>query len=301
MQMRNKPIVPLLLLLILPEIILAQDLDKLLGSIAPDTTPNFAYGTFKGTTIINGQSVEVPGNMDFHFIISHRFGAVNTGLYNFFGLDQGTTRLGLEYGIKDIVSLSLGRSSYNKTYDGGIKVRILRQQTGLKEIPVSISVYSAIFVETIKWDIPERENLFSSRFSYATELMVARKFGKRLSLQLTPSYVHFNLVPTNEDQNNVFSIGAGGRYKISKKFSVNGEYFYLLPGETAKNYSSSLSLGFDIETGGHVFQLHFTNSQMIFAPGYIARTEGEWLDGDIYIGFNIFRVFPLKKKEKKSN
>jgi len=298
--MRNKTLLTLLLLLILPAIMIAQDLDKLLGSISADSTPNFAYGTFKGTTIINSQSVEVPGNKDFHFIISHRFGAVNSGIYNFFGLDQGTTRLGLEYGIKDIVGLSLGRSSYNKTYDGGIKVRILRQQTGIKEIPLSISIYSAIFSETIKWDIPERENLFSSRLSYATELMIARKFGKRLSLQLTPSYVHFNLVPTAEDQNDVFSIGVGGRYKIASKFSVNGEYFYLLPGETADNYANSLSLGFDIETGGHVFQLHFTNSQMIFAPGYIARTEGEWMDGDIYIGFNIFRVFPLNKKDRKN-
>jgi hypothetical protein len=285
----------------MPTILMGQDLEKFLVSISADSTPNFAYGTFKGTTIINSQSVEVPGNKDFHFIISHRFGAINTGLYNFFGLDQGTTRLGLEYGIKDIVGLSLGRSSYNKTYDGGIKVRVLRQQTGIKEIPLSISIYSAIFVETIKWDVPERENLFSSRLSYATELMIARKFGKRLSLQLTPSYVHFNLVPTEEDQNNVFSVGAGGRYKIGNKFSVNGEYFYLLPGETAKKYSNSFSLGCDIETGGHVFQLHFTNSQMIFAPGYIARTEGEWLDGDIYIGFNIFRVFPLNKKDKKKN
>jgi hypothetical protein len=276
----------------------AQDLDKLLENVAADSTPDFVYGTFKGTSIINSQSVEVPGDKDLHFVISHRFGAVNTGLYNFFGLDQGTTRLGFEYGIKNIVGLSLGRSTYDKTYDGGIKIKFLRQQTGIRTIPLSVSVYSAFFVETIKWEVPDRENLFSSRLSYATELMIARKFNRHLSLQLTPSYVHFNLVPENKDQNNIFAIGMGGRYKLAPNIALTGDFFYLLPGETASDYSNSLSLGIDIETGGHVFQLHFTNSQLMFAPGYIARTEGEWLNGDIYIGFNIYRIFSLERKDK---
>lgn len=276
----------------------AQDLDKLLGTISADSTPTFAYAIFKGTTIINGQSVEVPGHNDLHFIISHRFGAVNTGFYNLFGLDQGTTRLGLEYGIKDIISLSLGRSSYEKTYDGSIKVKVLRQQTGIKNIPLTISVYSAIFVETMKWEDPERDNLLSSRLSYSTQVLLARKFTKKFSLQLSPSFVHRNLVPTVEDQNNVFSVGVGGRYKIGRKFSINGEYYYLLPGKTADDYANSLSFGVDIETGGHVFQLHLTNSQLMFAPGYIAMTEGGWSEGDVFIGFNIYRVFHLNKKSK---
>lgn len=276
----------------------AQDLDKMLEIIAADSTPDYVYGTFKGTTIINGQSVEVPGNTDLHFIVSHRFGAVNTGLYNFFGLDQGTTRLGLEYGIKDVLSLSFGRNTYEKTYDGGIKVKILRQQTGIKNIPLTLAIYSGVFVATTKWQDPERDNLFSSRLSFSTQLLAARKFGKNLSLQLSPSFVHINLVPTPSDQNNIFSVGIGGRYKLAPKFSINGEYYYLLPGETANDYANSFSLGVDIETGGHVFQLHFTNSQLMYAPGYIARTEGRWTEGDIFIGFNIFRNFSLRKKVK---
>ena len=289
-------------MIILPEMIISsQDLDKLLVNISADSTPNYVYGTFKGTTIINCQSVEVPGNNDLHLIISHRFGAVNTGLYNFFGLDQGTTRLGLEYGLKDIISFSIGRSSYEKTYDGGLKVKLLRQQTGAKNIPVTLAVYSAIFIETLKWQDPERENLFSSRLSYSTQLLLARKFGKRLSLQLTPSFVHFNLVETTMDQNNVFAAGVGGRYKITPKTALTGDYFYLLPGQTADDYANTLSLGFDFETGGHVFQIHFTNSQLMFAPGYIARTEGKWSEGDIYIGFNIYRVFSLGNKNKKKS
>ena len=296
--MKERIFLPVFLFVFSGFILSAQDLDKLLGSISADSTPDYAYGIFKGTTIINGQSVEVPGHNDLHFIISHRFGAVNTGFYNFFGLDQGTTRLGVEYGIKDILSLSFGRSSYEKTYDGGIKVKVLRQQTGIKKIPLTISIYSAIFVETMKWGDPERDNLFSSRLSYSTQLLIARKFSKNLSFQLSPSYVHINLVPTSDDQNNILSLGFGGRYKLGPKFSINGEYYYLLPGEAANDYANSLSFGVDIETGGHVFQLHFTNSQLMFAPGYIARTEGGWSQGDIFIGFNIFRVFHLNKKDK---
>lgn len=297
--MKNKIIITIVLLTFPMSGLPAQDLDKLLGSIAPDKTPNYSYGTFKGTTIINGQSVEVPGNTDLHFIVSHRFEAVNTGLYNFFGLDQGTTRLGFEYGIKNILSVSIGRSSYEKTYDGGIKFKVLQQQTGIKNIPVTMAIYSAGFVETTKWQDPERDNLFSSRLSFSTQLLVARKFNKNLSLQISPSFIHINLVPASDDQNNIFSIGLGGRYKLASKFSVNAEYFYLLPGKTADDYANSLSFGVDIETGGHVFQLHFTNSQLMFAPGYIARTEGNWAQGDIFIGFNIFRTFSLSKKSRK--
>jgi len=271
----------------------AQDLDNLLGGIITDTIPDYAYGTFKGITIINGQSVEIAGQNDLNFLISHRFGAVNSGLYNLFGLDQGTTRLGFEYGISDILAISLGRSSYEKTYDLGMKLKILRQQKGLRNIPVTLTVYTAGFMKTLKWEDPDRDNLFSSRMAYSTQLLIARKFNSNLSIQLSPSFVHFNLVEAETDQNNVFSAGIGGRYKLARKFSVNGEYYFLFPGKTADDYSDSFSLGFDIETGGHVFQIHFTNSQLMYTPGFIARTDGNWMDGEIFIGFNIYRIFPL--------
>lgn len=288
----------LLIMLITWHLSYAQDLDAILGTLTDSNTPDYIYGTFKGTTIVNGQSVEVPGHMDLHFSISHRFGAINQGIYTLFGIDQGTTRLGFEYGLKDIIGLSIGRSTYEKTYDGAIKVKLLRQQTGSKNIPVTVSVYSAIFIKSLKWEEPDRENLFSSRLSYSTQLLIARKFNKNLSLQITPSFIHKNLVPTPEDQNNIFSVGLGGRYKLTKRFSLNGEYYWLLPGETADNYSNSLGLGFDIEAAGHVFQIMATNSQLMFARGFITETEGKWSEGDIFFGFNIYRAFSTAKKDK---
>jgi hypothetical protein len=279
----------------------AQDLDQMLSKIAADSTPDLAYGTFKGTMILNGQSVEVPGKADLHFIVSHRFGQVNQGLYGFFGLDQGTTRLGLEYGLFDLASLSLGRSTYEKTVDAGLKVKLLRQQKGIRNIPVTVTLYGSAFIKTLEWEVPERENLFSSRLSYAAQLLIARKFSRRLSLQLSPSFIHINLVPEREDQNNIYSVGAGGRYKITPKFSLNGEYFYLVPGETAEDFTNSLSVGFDIEAGGHVFQIIATNTQAMFAREFIAGTEGKWSEGNIFLGFNIYRVFPINRKIKNGN
>jgi len=276
----------------------SQDLDAILNDLSQDNTPTYALGAFKGTSVINGQSVEVPGSSDLHFVVSHRFGAVNQGIYDFFGIDQATTRFGFEYGIKNLASLSIGRNGFEKTYDGGIKLKIFRQQSGIRNIPVSVSLFSGFYVNTLKWEIPDRDNLFSSRLSYASQILVARRFNQNLSLQLSPTFVHKNLVPLPEDQNNIFALGLGGRYKLSRKISLNGEYFYLLPGETADNSINSLSFGFDIETGGHVFQIQFTNSQAMFARGFVTETTGEWLDGDIYFGFNLYRVFPGNKKGK---
>jgi len=295
-----KKYIPLtiLLLIFLKTGLYSQDLDQIINGLSDKKTPDYVFGTFKGTTIINGQSVEVPGNGDLNFVISHRFGAVNKGIYTFFGLDQGTTRLGFEYGLKNFASLSIGRNNMDKIYDGGIKLKVLRQQTGARTIPVSISLYSSAMVKTLKWEIPARDNLFSSRFSYTTQILIARKFNQKLSLQLSPSYIHKNLVATPADQNNIFALGLGGRYKLTHKLSLNGEYFYLLPGKTANDYYNCLSFGIDIEAAGHVFQLHLTNSQAMFSRGFITETSGEWKDGNIFIGFNIYRVFSTHKKSK---
>jgi len=274
----------------------SQDLDHILNELNRDQSPDYVYGTFKGTSIINGQSVEIPGNADLHFVMSHRFGAVNQGVYNFFGLDQASARFGFEYGLKNFASLSIGRNSFDKVYDGAVKLRILRQQTGMKNIPITLAVYSAFYIESLKWANENRENYFSSRLSYASQILIARKFNQQFSLQITPTFIHKNLVPKPVDQNNIYSLGIGGRYKLSRKISLNGEYFYLFPGETSKNYSNSLSFGVDIETGGHVFQLQFSNSQMMFARGFITETSGQWSDGDIYFGFNLYRVFPVNRK-----
>ncbi|MCD6661179.1 MAG: DUF5777 family beta-barrel protein [Lentimicrobium sp.] len=271
----------------------AQDLLDLLGEDEPTT--EFTYATFKTTRIINGHSVENPADGVLLFMISHRFGKLNSGAYDFFGLDQATIRLGFEYGIGERLSVGIGRSSYQKAYDGFVKYKILRQSSGDRTMPLTMTWFSSMDLFSLKWQDTERKNYFSSRLSFVHQLLLARKFSDKFSLQVSPTFIHKNLVLTEADDNDTFAMGVGGRLKLTQRVSVNAEYFYLMPGSVADNFVNPLSIGFDIETGGHVFQLHFTNTQPMFERGFITETRGKWTNGDIYFGFNLSRVFTIKK------
>ncbi|MEY3397947.1 MAG: hypothetical protein RL220_541 [Bacteroidota bacterium] len=284
-----------IMLLAVPFLSHAQDEPSLMDLLGEDEEINFASYTFKSTRVINGHSVENAAHGVLDFRISHRFGAINGGINEFFGLDGATIRLGLEYGVTDRLMVGLGRSSLNKTVDGFAKFKILRQSSGGRNMPVSVSAFSSVALQTVEWADPDRENFFTSRLFYAHQLLIARKFNKSLSLQLTPTLVHRNLVATKAESNDVLAMGIGGRQKLTNRTSLNFEYFYVLPDQLADTYRNSFSLGFDIETGGHVFQLHFTNSQGMIEKAFVAETDGNWLDGDIAFGFNISRVFTLHK------
>jgi hypothetical protein len=286
-----------LLFLVLAASLSAQDdlMNMLKDSTAKEI--NYATATFKSTRVINGHSVQMmaPGQLDVR--ISHRFGLVNSGAYEFFGLDQSNMHFSLEYGITKWLMVGIGRGSYEKTFDGFAKYSILRQSTGARNMPVSVSALSSIAATSLKWTDPTRTNYFSSRLSYVGQVMIARKFSPSFSLQLTPTMVHRNLVPTELDPNDIYAVGAGGRMKLTRRISLNAEYFYMI---NSKKYMSEtiydpFSVGFDIETGGHVFTLLFTNSLQMIEKGFVGETTGNWLKGDIHFGFNISRVFTLKK------
>jgi hypothetical protein len=270
-----------------------DDLMDMFGEEEP--TIEYAYATFKTTRIAIGQSIENPPNGNLIFIVSHHFGTINQGAYEFFGLDQATTRIGFEYGVNEWLALGIGRSTLNKTFDGFAKIKLLRQSTGARNMPLAVSYFGSASINSLKWQDPDRENYFSSRMSYAHQILIARKFSKAFSFQLMPTLIHRNLVELEVDENDVFSIGAGGRAKISNRVSINAEYYYLLPGQTADDYYNVLTVGFDIETGGHVFQLFATNGRGAIEEYFIPQTGGSWLNGDIRIGFNITRVFTIKK------
>jgi opacity protein-like surface antigen len=264
---------------------------------------NYTTATFKSTRVMNGHSIErmVPGQLDVR--ISHRFGTLNSGGYNFFGLDQSNIHLGLEYGIFKWLMIGVGRSEFEKTYDGFAKFSILRQSSGAKVMPVSVSVVTSIALKTLKFADQTRTNYFTSRLAYVTQILVARKINEAFSVQLTPSYLHRNLVATELDPNDIYALGAGARLKLSKRISLNGEYYYIANPKTymSQQIYNPLSLGFDIETGGHVFQLFFTNSLGMTEKQFIGATTGQWKKGDIHFGFNISRVFTLKKNKKPPN
>jgi hypothetical protein len=284
-------------------VIFAQDdLMNILNQNATSET-NYTTATFKSTRIMNGHSIErMPaGQLDVR--ISHRFGTLNSGGYNFFGLDKSNIHLGLEYGITNWVMIGVGRSEFEKTFDGFAKFSILRQSKGAKEMPVSLSVLTSVALKTLKFPDQTRTNYFTSRLAYVGQILVARKINEIFSVQLTPSYVHRNLVATELDPNDIWAMGAGARLKITKRISLNGEYYYIANPKTylSQQIYNPLSVGFDIETGGHVFQLFFTNSLGMTEKQFIGGTTGQWKKGDVHFGFNISRVFTLKKNKKAPN
>lgn len=272
----------------------AQDLMDLLNEDESNKT-DYTYATFKATRLINGQSVELPPKGALNFVISHHFGAINQGAYEFFGLDQANIRFGFDYSFTDWLAIGVGRSSVRKTFDGSLKVKILRQSSGAKNMPLTATFFANTAITSLKWQDTSRTNYFTSRMEYAYQLLLARKFGSRLSLQLMPTFIHRNLVETIEDQNDVWAIGAGGRFKVSNRVAITGEYYYLLPGKTADDYNNVFSIGVDLETGGHVFQIFLTNTQGLIEEQFIPMTDGKWLDGDIFISFNINRTFQIVK------
>jgi hypothetical protein len=290
-------------LIILPSTSFAQedDLMSLLDDMQEETI-EYAIGTFKTTRIINGHSIETNAQGQLNFIASHRFGRLNGSAYELFGLDEANIRLGFEYGVFDNWDIGFGRSSYEKTYDFFTKYRVMRQSKGKRVMPLSITLFASMTIKTLKWPDNNRTHHFSSRLSYAYQVMIARQIGP-VSLQLTPTMVHHNLVESKADRNDIFGLGAGGRVKVSKSIAIQAEYFWVPNGQVVSEIGGSprrdaLSIGVDIETGGHIFQLHFTNSRSMIEKGFITENNGDWLKGDIHFGFNISRVFTLYDKTK---
>ena len=262
-----------------------------------NSTTDYAAATFKSSRLINGHTIETLGKSVLDVKISHRFGTLNNGAYQLFGLDNATMRMGLDYGITNTLMVGIGRSTYQKTFDAFFKVKILRQSTGKKKMPVTVSYVPTFAIRTLDWGDSSQKYRFSSRVSYTHQLIIARKFSEALSLQIMPTFIHRNLSPLIAEPNDLLAIGIGGRQKLTKRTSFNVEYYYMLPGYKIKGTTNSLSVGFDIETGGHVFQLHFTNTRAMTEKNFISETTGKWQKGDILFGFNISRVFNIGKKK----
>ncbi len=259
-------------------------------------TTDITTSIFKTTRIINGQSIENTGAGVLDLKISHRFGMVNTGAYNFFGLDQATMRIGMDYGISNRLEIGIGRSTYNKEFDGFFKFRVLRQSTGKVNMPFSLSLVSTAVLRTLN-DPPQATPIhYSDHASYVSQVLLARKFGDFFSLQLSPTMVHYNIVATTAVRNDLYSLGTGFRLRLSKRVNLTGEYNYQV--QRLPGYYNSASVGFDIETGGHVFQLFFTNSTGINERSVITQTDGRWANGGVHFGFNISRVFTVVKHKE---
>lgn len=274
----------LLLSLLLPAMSFAQD-DLLAGM---DSIPaSKANAAFKGLKIVNLESTKLSAKKDFYFIVAHRFASVKTGFEGFYGLDNAVTQIKFGYGLFDWMTVSVGRSEL--AYDVSAKYSFQPQVEG--GFPLAIAGFSSLaFNNTLKPSLyPNMKN--SDRMSYVMQLLISRKFSDRFSAEIAPTFLHENFVTYDPQHNSQYFIGMGGRYKIGKRWSVNVDYAAHLNRAEMSPYNNPLSVGVDLETGGHVFQMHFTNSQGIHEAGYLGQTTGDWSLGDVFFGFNLLRVF----------
>jgi hypothetical protein len=271
-----------------------EDLLKLVGE--PDQKKEYVKSAFKSPRVIHGHSMEFlsAGTLDFRIL--HRFGQLNQGYKNFFGLDQASMRMGFDYGILPNLMIGVGRSTYKKELDGFIKYAPLRQSTGKHSFPVTIALVAGMTRDGMPWSVPERVNFNSSRLAYYFQVIAGRKFSDVFTLQVAPTLVHKNLVQQTVDSNDIYSVGVGARLRLSRRISLTCDYFYVINPLSDNIYFNPLAIGVDIETGGHVFQLHVSNATGMNERAFITETTGDFLKGEIRFGFNLSRVFQIKKK-----
>jgi len=275
----------ILLLFLFPLLTYSQD-DLLSGVEAPITKEKVA-SAFKALKIVNLESTKLAAKGDLYFVVAHRFGSIKDGFEGFYGLDNANTQIKFIYGLTPGINISAARSEF--AYDFATKYMLLPQIKG--GFPVTIAGFNSLSINnTLKESLyPKLE--FKNRLTYVAQLLISRKFSEKLSLEIVPSFFHENFVLDPEQSNSQYAIGFGGRYKFAKRWSLNMDYAAHLNRASNSIYKNPLSIGFDLETGGHVFQMHFTSSQAIDEAGYLGRTTGDWTKGDIFFGFNLARVF----------
>ena len=275
--------------------------DDLLDILEDDSSkPVIVESSFKGTRVVNAQSLELPRPKILQFMIQHRFGSIENGFYDLFGMDYATIRFDFNYGLTERLSFGVGRSSLNKIYDIFVKTKLLRQSSGTRSFPVSVLLYSDIGIDTKRKsenDLAVKDE-YLNRLLYVNQLIIGRKFNRSLSLEILPTLIHRNLVPTNQDDHDLVSVGIAGRYKLSNRISVNADYFIPL-GDRSEDYQNSVAIGVDYETGGHVFQVMIANSQGPYEYTFIENARGNFSTGVLYLGFNISRAFTLAGDNEK--
>ncbi|MGC4038425.1 MAG: DUF5777 family beta-barrel protein [Chitinophagaceae bacterium] len=292
-----QPLLALFVLILSVQQCLSQepDLLKLVDSAKPKK--EYIDYAFKSSRVIMGQSMELikPGVMDFRIL--HRFGNVNQGSYQFFGLDQATMRMGFDFGISKNLMIGIGRSTNKKEFDGFFKYRIIHQSVGPGSIPFSLLFVAGTTLQTLHWADTSRKNFFSSREAFYYQLIIGSKITEGFSLQFTPTILHRNLVTSSSDPNDLYAVGAGARLRLTRRITFNVDYFYRLNPNQNEGTHNPLSVGFDFETGGHVFQLHFTNASGMNERAFLTESTNNWAKGEIQFGFNLSRTFQLKKKK----
>jgi hypothetical protein len=260
---------------------------------------------FNGSTIVNSQSTNVADGGQLNLIIGHRFGTVNQGAFNFFGLDEAVMRLGFEYGVSDNLTLGIGRLTLGKSYDAYVKYRLLTQTKGQLSgnIPLSITLFASTAFSSEKLKALDRvsdNNQFIPNLTYSYQALVSREFSPGFSLQVSPTYVHQNQTDLEGQHHDIYALGTAARIKLSGRLHLDLDYSFVKDKNkmSTEKLQNPIGLALDIVTGGHVFKLHFTNSAGIIEKEYLLQTTDNFFRGGIRFGFTVLRSFAVKPKVK---
>ncbi|WP_213522881.1 DUF5777 family beta-barrel protein [Nonlabens sp.] len=262
--------------------------EDLLEGLDPEKDQE-VIATWKSLKVVNFETTKLVAPKEFQLIISHRFGSVENGIDDLFGMDNAVTRFQFAYGLTEWMHVEASRTGFNKTYQLATKFKLKKQQE--EGVPFSIALFTAIDANTEldKSIYPKLE--FIDRLGYTAQFIIARKISKRLSAQLSPTLFHQNFVAFDPQDNTQYAMGLGARYKLTNRWSLNADYGYHLNRADGSPFVNPLSIGVDLETGGHVFQMHFTNAQPMLTNGFLSQATGDWTEGRFYFGFNLVRVF----------
>ncbi len=274
-----------------------EDLEALLNKEVSQDQTIYTTATFKSTRLQNGHTVERTSRGELELRVHHRFGQLSSGFDNFFGLDESSSLISLEYGLTNWMMIGVGRATIDKTWNGFTKFSILRQSEGKVQMPISLSYLAQISYVTVSRGESDPYDKPVNRAFYTHQLLIARKFSPALSFEVMPTLVHRNLVD-EPNKNDLYSLGLGGRYKFTKWVAICGEYYYVVNKDVSfgYEYKDAYSIGVDIDTGGHVFQLLLSSSPYLLEHQFLSRSNGNIKVGNIYLGFNIMRTFSLLDK-----
>lgn len=263
--------------------------EDLLGELVSNSksTP-FESPAFKAFKIGNLQSTKVASKGDIYMVVSHRFGSLEKGVNTFYGLDEANTKIQMIYGVMNGFHIGVSRESLRKTFAGSAKLKLISQG---KNSPLNIVAYGTVNVNTQLSNQQYSKLRYRDRLSYASQLLISRRLSKSISLEIAPTYVRQNLVLEPFQKHDQMILAFGGRFKLSKRSALTFDYAYNLSRHHKSVYKDPLSIGIDIETGGHVFQLLFSNAQSTNEPGFLSNAEGDWTKRSIFFGFNVVRVF----------
>jgi hypothetical protein len=266
-------------------------LEKEVGPVKDETK-----ATFLSTFVLSNPSVEMLDKKGINMRISHKFGFLNSGSESFYGFDNSSSYIGLDYAPLNRINVGIGRSTFRKSVNSHIKINVFRQSKGYRSIPLTIALYGELDYRTQKYFNSDLQEDRLGRIEYSSQLLIARKFGNIFSLQLMPTFIHRNLVETENDTNNIYALGIGGTLRLQKVLRLNFEYFWVSEHDTPKtDYYSPISFGICYQTSRHAFELFATNSTGITANNNIAFTTGNFWKGDIGIGFNISIIFSVNR------